>query len=176
MSTGDPPTRAGSFGSISCEVTAPFLSLGVSRFCVCPPSLGKPLFPLVLWKSCNQIPLGFKVRVPGDRQAGKPTWGSEPSQHRENIFGIIVLIFVGHPPSGHGIRFCHDCTLLPSCCGFFFVFGCGVPFGVAFSILLLMAAQQRVVTLLVSQELSTHPLPQPSWTERPAIKCSLIKV
>ena len=27
-STGDPPTLAGSFGSVSCGVTAPFLSFG----------------------------------------------------------------------------------------------------------------------------------------------------
>ena len=58
-STGDPPTLAGSFGSVSCGVTAPFLWLLVcTRFCLCPPRL-ESLFPSVLWKSYNQIPLAF---------------------------------------------------------------------------------------------------------------------
>ena len=51
------------------------------------------LFPPVLWKSCNQIPLAFKVWYPGDSQSlyqiprlGSLTWGSEPSQQQENFF------------------------------------------------------------------------------------------
>ena len=65
-STGDPLTLAGSFGLVSCWVTAPFLWVLVhTRFCSCPPRL-EPLFPPVLWKSCNQIPLAFKVRFLGD--------------------------------------------------------------------------------------------------------------
>ena len=44
-STGDPPTRAGSFGSVSCGVTAPSLWVLVcARFCLCPPRL-ESLFP-----------------------------------------------------------------------------------------------------------------------------------
>ena len=64
-----------------------------ARFCLCPPGV-EPLFPPVLWKSCNQIPL---------------MWGLEPSQQWETIFGIIVLQFVGHPPSGYSIWFYPDC-------------------------------------------------------------------
>ena len=67
-----------------------------ARFCLCPPGV-EPLFPPVLWKSCNQIPL---------------MWGLEPSQQWETIFGIIVLQFVGHPPSGFGIWF--YCDYAPS--------------------------------------------------------------
>ena len=32
-------------------------------------ALEASLFPLVLWKFCNQIPLAFKVRFPGDSQS-----------------------------------------------------------------------------------------------------------
>ena len=43
--------------------TAPFLmSLGAHRSFFCPPSL-ESLLPPVLWKSCNHILLGFKVRL-----------------------------------------------------------------------------------------------------------------
>ena len=36
-----------------------------TRFCLCPPRM-ESLFQPVLGKSCNQIPLTFKVRFPGD--------------------------------------------------------------------------------------------------------------
>ena len=106
-STGDSPTLVGSFGSVSCGVTTPFLwVLAYARFCLCTPRL-ESLLPRVLWKSYNHILLTFKVRVPGDSRAlcqiprlGSLMWGSEPSQQWENFFGIIVLQFVGHPSSG----------------------------------------------------------------------------
>ena len=79
--TGDHTTLAGSFGSGSCRVTAPFLqALVCERLYLCPPRL-ESLFPPVLWKSCNQILLAFKVRFPGDLpslccpQAEKPDVG-----------------------------------------------------------------------------------------------------
>ena len=68
-STGDSPILAGGFGSVSCGVIALFLWVLVqARVCLCPPRLGS-LFPPVLWKSYNQIPLAFKVRFPGDSQS-----------------------------------------------------------------------------------------------------------
>ena len=77
----------------------------------------RSLIPPVLWKSNNQIPLGFKVRFPGDSQSlywvlslGSLTWGSEPSQQRQNFFGIIVLQFVDHPPIRYAIWFYCDCA------------------------------------------------------------------
>ena len=102
-STGGPPTLAGSFGSVSCGVTAPFLWVLVHRrFRLCPARL-ESLFPSVLWKFYNHSSLAFKGRFPGDSQPLRCTprlwiltWGSEPSQQCEN-FGIIVLQFVGHP-------------------------------------------------------------------------------
>ena len=91
---------ASSFGSVSCGVTAPFLWILVQpRFSLCLPSL-ESLFPPFLWKSCNQILLGFKVRFHVDNQSlcyvprlGSLMWSSEPSQQWENFFGIIGLHF-----------------------------------------------------------------------------------
>ena len=88
--TGDAPALAGIFGSVSCGVTAPFLWVLVCRRpCWCAPRL-ESLFPPVLWKSYNQIPLALKARFPGDSQSqcqiprlGSLMWGSEPSQQWE---------------------------------------------------------------------------------------------
>ena len=108
ISTGDPPTLAGSFGSVFCGVTAPFLWVLVPTDFVCALQ-DWSLFHPVLWNSCNQIPLAFKVRFPRDSQSlchiprlGSMMWCPELSQQREN-FAIIILQFVGHPPGGYGI-------------------------------------------------------------------------
>ena len=68
------------------------------------------LFPPGLWKFCNQIPLSFKVRFPGDSQflcwiprLESLMWGLETSRQCENMFGISLLQFVDHPPGGYGI-------------------------------------------------------------------------
>jgi len=86
-STGGSPTLTGSFGSVSCGVTAPLLWVLVpEKFCLCPPRQ-KSLFPSVLWKACNKIPLALKARFPRDSQSlyqiprlGSLSWGSEPPQ------------------------------------------------------------------------------------------------
>ena len=85
-------------------------------FCVCPPRV-ESLFPPVLSKSCNQIPLAFKVWFSGNSsfhcrtpRLGSLTWGSEPSLQWVDLYGIIVLQFVSHPPSGYGIWFYCNCT------------------------------------------------------------------
>ena len=85
--------------------------------CVCPPRV-ESLFPPVLSKSCNQIPLGFKVwfsrnssshwRIP---RLGSLTWGLEPSLQWVDFCGVSVLQSVSHPPSSYGIWFCSDCPL-----------------------------------------------------------------
>ena len=41
---------------------------------------------------------------------GSLIWGSEPSQQWKNYFGIIVIQFVGHPPSEYVILFYCDCA------------------------------------------------------------------
>ena len=105
-----PPTLAASFPSVSCGVAAPLLWVLVrAKFYLCPPRL-KSLFPSVLWKAYNQIPLALKARFPGDSQSlcriprlGSLTWGSEPSQYCRNFFGIIGLQSVGHLPGRYGI-------------------------------------------------------------------------
>ena len=68
------------------------------------------MFSSALWKFCNQIPLSFKVRFPGDSQflcwiprLESLMWGLETSRQCENMFGISVLQFVDHPPGGYGI-------------------------------------------------------------------------
>ena len=51
-----------------------------------------------------------------------------------------------------GFDFTVIAPLLPSHCGFSFVFGCGVSFLVSSSVLLLMIVQQLVVILVCLQE------------------------
>ena len=56
----------------------------------------------VLWKFCNQIPLAFIFKFPGDSQSfcqiprlGNLLWALELLQQCENFLVIIVLQFVG---------------------------------------------------------------------------------
>ena len=57
-----------------------------------------------------------------------------------------------------GFDFIVIAPLLPSHCGFSFVFGCGVSFLVSSSVFLSMVLQQLVVIPVVSQEgVSTRP-------------------
>ena len=84
--------------------------------CVCPPRV-ESLFPPVLSKSCNQIPLSFKVWFSRNSSShcrtprfGSLTWGSELSLQWVDFCGISVLQFVSHPPSGYGIWFYCDCA------------------------------------------------------------------
>ena len=116
-SAGDPPTLAGRSGSVSYGVTAPSpWVLMCTLLCVCPPRV-ESLFPSVLLKSCNQIPLAFKVWFSGNSPShcqaprlGSLMWGSEPSLQGVDFCGIIVLQFVSHSPSGYGIWFYGDCA------------------------------------------------------------------
>ena len=138
-----------------------------ARFCLCPARL-ESLFPPVLWKSCNQIPLAFKVRFHGHFQSlcpvprlGSLTCGSESSQRWEIFFIIIVLQFVGHPPVSYWIWFYCDC------CSFFFVIGHGISFFLVGSSALLLMVIQQLVAISVQlklQEMSADPSIPPSWT------------
>ena len=84
--TGDTPIQAGVSGSVYYEVTLPYPSVLIhTRFCLCPRRV-EPLFPLVLWRSCNWILLAFKVRSPGNFYSlcqilrfETLIWGSESS-------------------------------------------------------------------------------------------------
>ena len=86
--------------------------------CVCPPSV-ESLFPPVLSKSWNQIPLAFEVWFSRNSSSccwaprlGSLTWGSEPSLQLVDLCGISVLQLVSHPPSSYGIWFYCDCAPL----------------------------------------------------------------
>ena len=63
-----------------------------------------------------------------------------------------------------GFDFIVIAPLLPSHCGFSFVFGCGVSLLVSSSVFLSMIVQQLVVILVFSQEgVRAHPSTPPSW-------------
>ena len=169
-SAGDPPTLAGRCGSVSYGSTAPSPWAPMcTPLCVCPPRM-ESLFPPVLSKSCNQMSLAFKVwfsRNSSSRcqtpRLGSLTWGSESSLQWVDFCGIIVLQFVSHP-AVMGFDFIVIVPLLPSHCGFSFVFGCRVSFLVCSSIFLSMIVQQLAVILVLSQEgVSARPSIPPSW-------------
>ena len=71
-------------GSVFYGITALFPWVSVcTRFCVCPPRVS---FSPLLWKSCNQILLVFKVRFPMDY-----------SSHCWPFLGLRIFITVGEP-------------------------------------------------------------------------------
>ena len=76
-----------------------------------------------------------------------------------------------------GFDFTVIVPLLPSHCGFSFVFGCGVSFLVSYSVFLSMIVQQLVVILVFSQEgVRARPSTLPSWSQAPAwlsLKCQV---
>ena len=139
--------------------------------CVCPPRV-ETLFPSVLSKSCNQIPLAFKVwfsrnssshcRTP---RLGSLTWGSEPSLQWVDFCGISVLQFVSHPPSSYGNWFYCDCapptvSLWLLLCLWMW----GIFFG-EFQCLPVDDCSALIVIPVLSQEgVSACPSSTPSWT------------
>ena len=158
-SAGDPPTLASRSGSGSYGVTTPSLwVLMHTLLCVCPPRV-EFLFSPVLPKSCNQIPLDFKVwfsRNSSSRcwtpRLGNLTWGSEHSLQWVNFCGIVVSsLWVMHPVV-MGFDFIVIAPLLPSHCGSSFVSGCEVSFLVSSSVFLSMIVQQLVVIPVLSIE------------------------
>ena len=115
-----PSNISGYFGiSLLCSYCSFSLSLGAHNvfFCVCALQAWSLFLP-VLWKSCDQIPLAFKVRFPGDSQRlcqipwlGSLTWGSEPLQQwRTSLVLFFYSLWVTHLV---GIRF-HFIVLCPS--------------------------------------------------------------
>ena len=135
-SAGDPPTLADRFGSVSYGVTAPSpWVLMCTLLCVCPPR-EEFLFPPDLLKSCNQIPLTFKVWLSGNFSSccrtprlGSLMWGSELSLQWVDFCGISVLQFVSHPPSGYGIWFCNCAPPTISLWLLIFLWMWGISFG-----------------------------------------------
>ena len=139
--------------------------------CVCPPGV-ESLFPPVLSKSCNQIPLAFKAWFSENSSSccqtprlGSLTWGSEPSLQWVDFCGITVLQFVSHPPSGHGIWFYCDCAPPTISLWLLLCLWCVVSFLVSSNVFLSMIFQQLVVIPVLSYKgVSTCPSTPPSWT------------
>ena len=93
------------------------------------------------YESRNHILLAFRVRFPADSKS----FCSEPLQKWENLFGIVILQFVGHPPGVYGICFYSECAspTISQC-----LFGCRVSFffsPTGSNILLLKVVQQLFV-------------------------------
>lgn len=179
--TGDPPTLAGSFASVSCVgawgvvVTAAFLWVLVhTRFCLWPSRLESP-FPPVLWKSCNQIPLAFKVRFPGDSSpsVGSPGWKPDMGFRTVTTVGELLWYYFS-PVSGLPIQWGCDLILswlcpsyhLPAALSKDKEYALEYLFLVGSSVLLLRVVQLLVVIMVVSQEeMSAHTSILTSWTE-----------
>ena len=171
--TGDTPTLAGSFGSVSCGVTAPFLWVFVhTRFCFCSPRLGVYVSPRpveCLWLNPSglqgQIPWEFQVFL-SDPQAGKPDMGFR-------MFTTVgeLLWYYCSPVCGSPTHQVGDLILLWLCPSYHLAVASSLPldtwypFLVSSSILLYMVVQQLFATLVPSQEeMSTCPSSPLSWT------------
>ena len=172
----DPPALAGKvwFSLLWGHCSLP-LGSNVHQILCVPSKSG--LFPPILWKSCNQIPLAFKVRFSGNSFSccqtltlGSLTWGSESSLQWEKFCDIIDFQFVSSPPDDYVILFNHDCTpptisLQLLLCLWIH----GTSFSVGSSIFLSIMVQQFVVIPVLSQGVSAQPSTLPSWTNSRAI-------
>ena len=172
-SAGDPPTPAGRSGSVSHGVTAPSSwVLMHTLLCVCPPRV-ECLFPPALSKSCNQIPLAFRVWFSGNSSShfwtprlGSLMGGSEPSLQWVNFCGIIALQFVSNSPSSYGIWFyCDWAPRTISLCLLLRLWMWGI-FLVSSNVFLSMMVQQlAVMPVLLQEGVSVRPCTPPSWLQ-----------
>ena len=118
-----PQTLTDRSDSVSSGTTAPFPWVWCAQGFVC--ALQESLFPPVLWKFCNQTPLSFKVRFPGDSQSpceiprlGSLMGGLESSQQCENFLSLLFSsLWVTHLV---GLNYHHtdSFTLYLLCCSF----------------------------------------------------------
>ena len=159
FSTGDPPTLVSSFGSVSCGVTAPFL-LSSGSWCmqdfVCalqdwspcfPQSCGSPIIKS-RWPSRSE---SLGIRSPFFRSPGWEAWCGVQNLHNSVRTSLLLLfssLWVTHP-AGIGFDFIVIEPFLPSCCGFFFVFGRGVSFFGGFQHPPVEPDVQQLVAILV---------------------------
>ena len=95
----------------------------------------KSLFPPVLWKVRNQIPLTFRVRFPGDSPAlcwiprlGSLMWGLNFCNRARTSLALLFSSLRVTYLMGMGFYFFMVVALLQSRCGFSFVLGHGVCF------------------------------------------------
>ena len=100
-----------------------------------------------------------------DPQAGKPDMRGAQNLHNSGRISLVVLfssLWVVQP-AGVGFDFILFTPLLPSHCGFSFIFGCGISFLVGSSVLLSIVVQQLVVILVISlEEMNACPFILPS--------------
>ena len=107
------------------------------------------------------MPLGFKGKCSRGSsfqyqtpRLGNMMQGSELSLLSESLCDIVIFQSVGCPLSWYGIAYRVKVALLPSWCGFFFVFGCRISFFVCVCpFYLFMIVQQLVVSLLFSWDI-----------------------
>ena len=169
-SAGDPPALAGSFGSVSCAVTAPFLWVLVSaRFCLYPPRLeslfspqscGSPVIKSY-WPSVSD-----SLGIPNPFVAS-PGWEAWLNLHNRVRASLVLCFLVCGSPTQRVWDLILLC-LHPPTVSLWLVFRHGAFFLVGSSVFLLMAVQQLVVILVLSQEeISTRPSSPPSWTGSP---------
>ena len=107
-----------------------------TRICMHPARV-ESLLPPVLWRSCSQAPLPFKVKYSGGSSSpyqtpslGSLMWDSQLSLLWKNFSDIIILQFVIRPPKGYGICLYDECILPTILLSFFFMsLGVGSFFG-----------------------------------------------
>ena len=92
------------------------LSLGACWTLWVPSKNGVSVSP-VLWNSCNQTLLAFKIIISGGSSSScqapslqSLTWRSRLSLLWENFCGISIFLFMSHPPRRCEILFYHDHT------------------------------------------------------------------
>ena len=150
-------------------------SWGTQDFCVCAllewslgflSSCGSPVI-----KSCwPSKSASLETPSPFAGYPGWEAWHRAQKLHNNGRTFLVILFSNLWVSQLVGMRFdlIMIVPLLPSCCGFSFVFGCGISFLVGSIIFLLMVGQQLVAILVHSQEdVSTHPSTLPSWTSLP---------
>ena len=124
----------------------------------------------VLWKSCNQILLAFKVRFPVYSQSlfwipwmRSLIWGSELyNSGRTSLVLLLFSLWVTHL-AGVVFDFIMIVPLPPSHYRFFHVFGHEISLLVGSSILLSMVVQQLVgILVLLQEEMDVLPSAAPS--------------
>ena len=101
-STGDPPTLAGSLGSVFCGVILSSGSWCAQDF-VCAFQAWSLCSPQSCVRPSRSDSLGILRPFCQIPMLGSLMWGSELSQQWENFFSIIVLQFPGHLPDRYGI-------------------------------------------------------------------------
>ena len=144
---GDPPTLAGRSGSVSYGVTALSPGSRCTHYFVC----ALQEWSLCLPQAC-QSP-AIKSHWPSKSNSlGLPTSLARPPGW-EGWRGAQILYSSGWTSVVYLFSsFIVIAPLLPSHCGFSFVFGCGVPFLVSSSVFLSMIVQQLIVILVLFQE------------------------